>query len=139
MNGDGWTMDKFEIDKITEKIIGCAYKVSNTLGVGFVEKVYENSLCHELRKTNMKIDQQRHIAVKYDDVVVGDFYLDLVVEDSVIVELKAVSELNNEHLAQAFNYLRATELPACLLINFGKPKIEIRRLYPSPKWNIPQR
>ena len=123
-----------ELDKITEKIIGCAYKVSNTLGIGFVEKVYENALFHEMKKDGLKAAQQHSAKVNYDGVVVGEFYLDMLVNDFVIVELKAVSALTNEHLAQAFNYLRATGFPACLLINFGQPKIQIRRLYPSPKW-----
>jgi GxxExxY protein len=74
------------------------------------------------------------VKVKYDGVIVGEFFLDMLVNDLVIVELKAVSTLTNEHLAQAFNYLRATELPACLLINFSQPKIQLRRLYPSPSW-----
>ena len=103
-----------ELDKITERIIGCAYKVSNTLGIGFVEKVYENSLFHEMKKDGLVVAQQYPMKVKYDGVIVGEFYLDMLVNDLVIVELKSVSTLTNEHLAQAFNYLRATELPACL-------------------------
>ena len=127
-------MTDSELDKITERIIGCAYKVSNALGIGFVEKVYENAHFHEMKKDGLKIVQQHLVKVNYDGVVVGEFYLDMLVNDLVIVELKAVSTLTNEHLAQAFNYLRATDLPACLLINFGQPKIQIRRLYPSPTW-----
>lgn len=123
-----------ELDKITERIIGCAYRVSNTLGIGFVEKVYENSHFYEMKKDGLKVAQQHLVKVNYDGVVVGEFFLDMLVNDLVIIELKAVSTLTNEHLAQAFNYLRATSLPACLLINFGQPKIQIRRLYPSPAW-----
>ncbi len=123
-----------DIDKITEKVLGCAYKVSNALGIGFIEKIYENALVHELRKSELKVTRQQPFKVRYDNIVVGEFFLDLLVNDLVIVELKAVSTLTNEHLAQSFNYLRATELPACLLINFGQPKIQVRRLYPSPKW-----
>jgi len=123
-----------EIDKITERIIGCAYKVSNTLGIGFIEKVYENAHFHEMKKDGLKVVQQHPVKVNYDGVVVGEFYLDMLVNDLVIVELKAVSTLTNDHLGQAFNYLRATGLPACLLINFGQPKIQLRRLYPSPTW-----
>jgi len=127
-------MTDSEIDKITERIIGCAYKVSNALGMGFIEKVYENSHFHEMKKDGLKVVQQHLVKVNYDGVVVGEFYLDMLVNDLVIVELKAVSTLTNEHMAQAFNYLRATGLPACLLINFGQPKIQLRRLYPSPTW-----
>jgi len=123
-----------EIDKITQRIIGCAYKVSNTLGIGFVEKVYENSHAHEMRKDGLKVLQQHPIKVEYDGIVVGEFYLDMLVNDLVIVELKVVSAITSDHMAQAFNYLRAAGLPACLLINFGQPKIQIRRLYPSPTW-----
>jgi GxxExxY protein len=123
-----------ELDKITERIIGCAYKVSNTLGIGFIEKVYENAHFHEMKKDGLNIVHQQLVKVNYDGVVVGEFYLDMVVNSLVIVELKAVSALTNDHMAQAFNYLRATGLPACLLINFGQPKIQLRRLYPSPTW-----
>ena len=127
-------MANTELDEITERVIGCAYKVSNTLGIGFIERVYENSRFHEMKKDGLKVVQQYPVKVSYDGVVVGEFFLDMLVNDLVIVELKAVSILTNEHLAQAFNYLRATSLPACLLINFGQPKIQIRRLYPSPSW-----
>ncbi len=127
-------MADVEIDKITERIIGCVHKVSNTLCIGFVEKVYENSLAHEMRKNGLSVVQQHPVKVIYDGVVVGDFYLDILVNDAVIVELKAASMLVNEHMAQAFNYLRATNLPACLLINFGQTKAQIRRLHPSPNW-----
>ncbi|MEY2818779.1 MAG: hypothetical protein RL275_2242 [Chloroflexota bacterium] len=125
-----------ELDKITERILGCVFKVSNTLGSGFLEKVYENALLHELRKDGLVVLPQYSLSVYYDGVVVGNFYFDLLVNEQVIIELKAVSELNDDHLAQAFNYLRASGLPACLLINFGKPKVQYRRLYPSPAWNL---
>lgn len=127
-------MNEQELNKITERIIGCAYKVSNSLGIGFVEKVYENALGHETCKDGLKVIQQHPIRVVYDTVIVGEFFADLLVEDLVLVELKAVSALTNDHMAQSFNYLRATGLPACLLINFGQPKIQLRRLYPSPAW-----
>ena len=127
-------MIEMELDKLTEKIIGCAYRVSNTLGIGFVEKVYENAYAHEIRKDGLKVVQQFPIRVVYDSVIVGEFFADLLVEDRVLFELKAVLELTSEHLAQALNYLRATGLPACMLINFGKPRIQIRHLHPSPNW-----
>jgi GxxExxY protein len=127
-------MTEMELDKITEKIIGCAYRVSNNLGIGFVEKVYENAHAHEMRKDGLRVVQQHPIKVVYDGIIVGEFSVDLLVEDRVLVELKAVSELTSEHLAQALNYLRASRLPTCLLINFGKPRIQIRHLHPSPNW-----
>ena len=117
-----------QIDQITEKVIGCAFAVSNTLGVGFLEKVYENALAHELRKVGLRVEQQYGIPVYYDGVVVGDYVADLLVEGSVLVELKSVKAIDEIHMAQALNYLKATMLPICLLINFGKPKIDIKRI-----------
>lgn len=123
-----------EVNEITRKIIGCAYTVSNTLGIGFVEKVYENALAHEIRKTGLAVQQQYNFNVRYDGMVVGEFFADLLVEERVLVELKAVSALKDEHTAQALNYLRATGKEICLLINFGTAKIEIKRLLPSISW-----
>jgi len=117
-----------EINALTEKIIGCAYKVSNKMGCGFVEKVYENSLAHELRKNGLRAIQQQPIRVHYDGVVVGDFAADIVVEDQVILELKAVRALDSVHHAQCMNYLKATTFPICLLMNFGKPRLQIQRI-----------
>jgi len=123
-----------DVNEITKNIIGCAYKVSNTLGIGFVEKVYENALVHLLRKDGLKVVQQYPIKVSFEGMIVGDFIADLLIEDRVLVELKAVSALVNEHTAQALNYLRASGLEICLLINFGKSKVEIKRLLPSISW-----
>jgi GxxExxY protein len=127
-------MAEIIIDKITEKIIASAFKVSNTLGIGFVEKVYENAHAHQMRKDGLKVLQQHSIKVEYDSIAVGEFCADMLVEDRVLVELKAVSELTSEHLAQALNYLRASGLFACLLINFGRSRIQVRHLHPSPNW-----
>lgn len=123
-----------EVNEITEKIIGCTYNVSNTLGIGFVEKVYENGMVVALRKSGLKVAQQHPIKVTFENVIVGEFFADLFVEEKVLVELKAVSMLTQEHTAQALNYLRATSVEVCLLINFGKPKVEIKRLLPSVYW-----
>jgi GxxExxY protein len=124
-----------DVNLITQKVIGCAYDVSNTLGTGFVEKVYENALVHRIRKsTGLMVVQQHPIKVVYDDVVVGEFFADLLVAERVLVELKAVSMLMPEHTAQALNYLRATGLEVCLLINFGRAKVEIKRLLPYTDW-----
>lgn len=125
-----------EINEITAKIIGCAYTVSNTLGIGFVEKVYENALAHEVRKAGRMVQQQYAFKVRYDGIVVGEFCADLLVGERVLVELKAVSALCDEHTAQALNYLRATGKEVCLLINFGTAKIEIKRLLPSTNWKV---
>jgi len=117
---------RLSLDKLTEKIIGCAYEVSNILGCGFVEKVYENAFVHELRKNELRVEQQYPIEVHYDDVMVGEYVADILVEDKVLLELKAAKNLDEVHVAQCLNYLHATGLSICLLINFGKPKVEIR-------------
>lgn len=113
---------------VTEKIIGCAYTVANTLGSGFLEKVYENALAHEMRKAGLSVQQQFNVDVYYDSVRVGDYVADLLVENEVLVELKAVKALDNIHFAQCMNYLRATGLQVCLLINFGTTRIEVKRV-----------
>ena len=117
-----------EINKITEKIIGCAYKVSNTLGCGFLEKVYENSLAYEVQKSGLSVKQQEQIKVYYEKTEVGFYEADLLVDDCILVELKAVRHLDDIHKAQCLNYLKATGLKICLLINFGNPEVEVRRI-----------
>ncbi|HMB21633.1 MAG: GxxExxY protein [Chloroflexota bacterium] len=127
-------MPSQDVNEITEKIIGCAYTVSNTLGIGFVEKVYENALVHCLRKAGLLVEQQYPIKVVFEGIIVGEFLADLFVGNRVLVELKAVTMLVQEHTAQALNYLRATGAEVCLLINFGRPKVEVKRLLPSVYW-----
>jgi GxxExxY protein len=119
--------DLERLNELTGRIIGCAYAVSNGLGAGFLEKVYENALAHELRKSGLRSQQQQPIKVEYDGIVVGDYLADIVVEESVILELKAVKAFDNVHFAQCINYLKATGMKICLLINFGQPKVEIKR------------
>jgi len=116
------------MDKITEKVIGCAFTVGNGLGCGFLEKVYENALVYELRKAGLLVEQQYEIEVRYDGVIVGQFFADLLVESCVLVELKAVKNLDQNHFAQCLNYLKATDLSVCLLINFGNSKVEFKRV-----------
>jgi len=116
------------LNQITERILGCAYAVQNELGSGFLEKVYENALAHECRKTGLLVEQQVPIPVHYGGILVGDFFADLVVEGSVIVELKAVKALDKAHAAQCLNYLKATGKQVCLLLNFGTSRVEVRRL-----------
>ena len=117
-----------KINPITETVIGCSYAVANALGSGFLEKVYENALAHELRKFGLDVIQQHGISVVYDGVTVGIFEADLVVNGLVIVELKTVKTLTEIHMAQCMNYLRATGARVCLLINFSNPKVEIKRI-----------
>lgn len=128
MNADEHGSERDKMNLLTEKVIGCAFTVSNKLGCGFLEKVYENALAHELRKAGLKVEQQHGINVYYDGQVVGDYTADLLVDGALLVELKAVRELDNIHWAQCVNYLRATNLRLCLLMNFAKPKVDIRRV-----------
>ena len=120
-------MNDDELNALTEKVIGAAFEVSNTLGAGFLEKVYENALAIELRKSGLDVKQQAPINVLYDGIVVGEYFADLLVSDALIVELKAVKEFSDAHAAQCLNYLKATGLPICLLLNFGKPRVEVKR------------
>lgn len=102
---DTLTSERVDLNKISEAIIGCSFKVGNALGCGFLEKVYENALALELRKAGYVIAQQEDISVKYEGVVVGNYEADLLVEGRVLVELKAVRDLNQIHRAQCLNYL----------------------------------
>ncbi len=115
-------------EEVTQKIIGCAYTVANTLGSGFLEKVYENALAHEVSKSEMEVKQQFGVNVYYDGIIAGEYVADLLVENEVLVELKSVKALDNVHMAQCMNYLKATGLKVCLLINFGTPRIEVKRI-----------
>jgi len=117
-----------EINQVTERIITCVYRVSNTLGTGFLEKVYENALAIELQQNGLKVQQQHLIRVFYGDHPVGDFSADLLVEDCVIVELKAARTLNEVHSAQCLNCLKATGLKVSLLVNFGQPRAAVKRI-----------
>ena len=120
--------DEAYYNSITEQIIGCAYAVGNTLGIGFLEKVYENALCHELKKAELTIKQQHPVQVHYDGVIVGEYVVDLLVQDEIIVELKAVKTLDKSHFSQCMNYLKATGNKICLLINFGSQRVEVKRI-----------
>jgi GxxExxY protein len=121
-------MNADALNALSERIIGCAFAVANGLGSGFLEKVYENALAHELRKAGLRVAQQQGVSVVYDDVIVGEYAADLLVEAAIVVELKAVRTLDDVHQAQCMNYLRATGMHLCLLLNFGRPRLEIRRI-----------
>lgn len=125
MDGDE---HRYPHDPLSEAVIGAAFKVANALGPGFLEKVYENALVHELRKAHLEIDQQARMSVRYDGVEVGDYIADLIIQKALVVELKACKALDDLHVAQCLNYLKATGLRTCLLINFGTPKIQLRRI-----------
>ena len=115
-------------DDLTQAIIGCAYKVHNTLGPGFLEKVYENALRIELEKLGLRVKQQEPINVKYEGHLVGEYYADLWVDERVVVELKAAQSLVKEHEVQLVNYLTATGVNDGLLINFG-PSVQVKRKF----------
>ncbi|RME20210.1 MAG: GxxExxY protein [Candidatus Zixiibacteriota bacterium] len=120
--------DRACYDALTEQVIGCAYAVGNELGYGFLEKVYENALRIEIERAGLRVVQQQPIQVSYRGQVVGDFVADLVVEGDLIVELKAVRQLDDIHLAQCLNYLKATGLKVGLLINFGGDRVQVKRV-----------
>jgi len=117
-----------EDDAITEIIIGCAFEAHNKLGPGFLEKVYENALCVELKKKGLKVKQQEPIKVWYEGQVIGDYIADLWVEDRINVELKAVQSLTKQHELQVVNQLTATKVDSGLLINFGS-SVQVKRKY----------
>ncbi len=106
--------------EITDKIINSFYKVHNTLGYGFLEKVYENALVIELKRAEFNVLQQQNIKVFYEDQVVGDYFADIIVNDRIILEIKAAEGLREENRAQLINYLKATDKEIGLLLNFGK-------------------
>ena len=114
--------------ELTKTIIGCAYTVHNTLGAGFLEKVYEQALMLELKASGLVVESQVPLSVTYRDHIVGEYYADLIVEDKVICELKAVDVLKKAHEVQLVNYLVATEIDVGVLINFGD-SVTVRRKY----------
>ena len=113
-------------DNITEQVIKAFYEVYNTLGYGFLEKVYENAMALELQKVGLKVVQQAPIHLFYNGQIVGDYFADLLIEEKVIVELKSAKSISNEHIAQLLNYLKATSLEVGLILNFG-PKPQVKR------------
>jgi GxxExxY protein len=120
--------DEDRVNLLSKRIIGCALTVLHGLGTGFLEKVYERALVHELHKSGLAVSQQHPLTIWYDGIVVGEYAVDLLVEHSVLVELKAAKPIDEIHRAQCLNYLKATALHLCLLLNFGKPRLEIERI-----------
>jgi GxxExxY protein len=123
-------------DELTHIIIGCAYKVHNTLGPGFLEKIYENALRIELEKPGLCVKQQQPLRVRYDGLIVGDYFADLCIDEDLIIEVKAVQALLKEHEAQLVNYLTATGVNNGLLINFG-PSVQVKRNFREYKPKTP--
>ena len=116
-----------EYEELTEKIIGCAYRVYNRMGFGFLESVYEKCLLIELKKQGLQAESQKTIIVTYENEVVGEFTADILVEDSVILELKSVGRIVQAHEVQLVNYLVATGKPVGLILNFGERKVQVKR------------
>ena len=120
--------DEAYYKSLTKQIIGCAYTVSNNLGCGFLEKVYENSLAIELIASKLKVQTQKPITIFYVGQVVGEYFADLLVEDEIIIELKAVKTIENIHFAQCQNYLKATGKKLGLVLNFGGERVQVKRV-----------
>ncbi|MBN2543836.1 GxxExxY protein [bacterium] len=118
---------KERLNELSGEIIGCAFAVHNELGCGFLEKVYENALCMELKENGIEFSQQAPIKVYYKNRIVGDYCADILVEKSIVVELKTVKAIDEIHEAQILNYLKSTRLKLGLILNFYKPKLEIKR------------
>ena len=115
-------------EQLTEKVLAAAFKVQNTLGCGFLEKVYENAMAVELRRLGILFEQQKALQVRYNGAIVGEYLADLVIDTRVIVECKAATQIDPVHEAQLINYLKATGLRVGMLLNFGRPKVQYRRL-----------
>jgi GxxExxY protein len=116
-----------EINELTYQIRGAVFEVNKVLGPGFLEKVYENSMMIELEKRNLEAQAQVPVKVEYKGFIVGEYFADIVVEEMIILELKAIESLQKIHEAQLLNYLKATDYKIGLLINFTYPKAEIKR------------
>jgi GxxExxY protein len=127
-----------EKEDITHKIIGCAYKVHKKLGYGFLESVYKKAMVIELNKAGLKCEEEKPLKVYYENEVIGEFYIDLFINDEIIVELKSIQNLSKEHEVQLVNYLNGLKKELGLLINFGSSGVEIKRKYRKPKNNIRQ-
>jgi len=120
--------DKDQLDSLTERVLGAGFEVTNTLGAGFLEKVYQRALLTELALRGLRATVEASFTVTYKSHSVGEYFADLLVEDLLVVELKCVERLSSEHTAQCINYLRASGLTVCLLVNFQKPKVEWKRI-----------
>ncbi|GAB2598944.1 GxxExxY protein [Spirosoma areae] len=125
----------YQHSDITQLILKCFYKVYNTLGYGFLEKVYENAMCIELRKVGLTCIAQQPIDVYYDQEKVGLYYADLIIDNCIIVELKAADGLVPEHEAQLTNYLKATTIEVGLLLNFGREPQQKRKVFANDRKN----
>jgi GxxExxY protein len=117
-----------EYEQLTERIIGCAIEVHKKLGPGFLESIYENAFIIELQKQNLQVERQREVVIQYDSVEVGRHRLDLIIDDTIVVELKAVKNVEDVHFAIVKSYLKALGKEHGLIINFSKKVIEVKRV-----------
>lgn len=117
-----------EHEDLTDKIIGCAINVHKKLGPGFLESIYENAFVIELQKHNLKVERQREVIIKYDGFEIGRHRLDIIVDDTIVVELKAVRNIEDVYFSIVKSYLKALEKEHGLIINFSKPVLEIKRV-----------
>lgn len=122
--------------ELSNKVIHCFYKVYNTLGYGFLEKVYENALYLELINNGISCRKQFPIKVFYTEVIVGEYYADIIVEDSIIIELKAAESLAIQHEYQLVNYLKATQIELGILLNFGKEPKFVRKIFTNDRKSL---
>ena len=129
MNGCSLEPSLAENDPLTEKVIGCAIKIHRILGPGFLENIYHRALAHELSKSGIAYVAEARMQVTYDDIILGDYIADLLVDKRVVVELKAVEVLLKTHEIQLVNYLNAIRFDIGLLINFGSQKIQVKRKF----------
>ena len=120
-------------EDITHEIIGCSYQVYNALGFGFLERVYRKAMVIELRKDDFEVEEEKPLKVYYDDQVVGEFYVDLLIEQEIVIELKSVRSLIKEHEVQLVNYLNGLKKDIGLLINFGPSGVQVKRKYRQPE------
>lgn len=120
-------------EELTKTIIGCAIKVYNTLGPGFLESVYQKAFAHELKKAGLSVVSELPLTVYYDDIVVGDFSADMFVENAIIIENKATQMLIPKNEVQLVNYLNATKKEVGLLFNFGAESLQFKRKHRSKK------
>ena len=127
-NPDGRRRKRLLHEDLSYRIIGCAQKVHGVLGPGFPESVYHQALAAELARNRIPFENEKAIEVFYENILCGEFRLDMVVDSRVVVELKALGALNSEHMAQAISYLKATGLDLCLLLNFGQRSLQVKRV-----------
>jgi len=116
-----------QINELSNKIIGYAIRVHKSLGPGFIEKIYAKALAYELKKNGIKSNQEKSIKVRYEGLLLGEHRLDFLIEDEIILEIKAVYEINNFHMAQVLSYLKATNKKLGLILNFSRSRLEIKR------------